>query len=47
MKVKDLKPAKFNPRKITEKRLSMLGKPMREYGDLSRIVLRRSKVFPD
>jgi len=36
MKVKDLKFAKFNPRKIGESRLSMLGKAMREYGDLKK-----------
>ncbi len=38
MKVKDLKPAKFNPRKITGKELDMLGKSMKEFGDLSGIV---------
>jgi hypothetical protein len=38
MKVKDLKPAKFNPRKINQKKLDMLGRSMKEFGDLSGIV---------
>jgi hypothetical protein len=38
VKVKDLKPFERNPRKITEKKLDMLGKSMREFGDLSGIV---------
>jgi hypothetical protein len=37
-KVSDLKPAAYNPRKITEKQLSMLKKSMVEFGDLSGIV---------
>jgi len=35
MKVKDLKPSDYNPGKITEKKLSMLGKSMKKFGDLS------------
>ena len=38
MKVKDLKPAPYNPRKITDKQLSMLEKSMKEFGDLSGVV---------
>lgn len=38
MKVKDLTPAKYNPRKITDEKLIMLGKAMKEFGDLSGIV---------
>lgn len=38
MKVKDLKPADYNPRVISEERLRMLGKSMREFGDLSGVV---------
>ena len=38
MKVKDLKPAAYNPRTITDEKLSALGKSMKEYGDLSGIV---------
>lgn len=41
MRVKDLKPAKFNPRKISNKKLDMLGKSMKEFGDLSGIVFNR------
>jgi len=37
-KISDLTPASYNPRKITDKQLDMLGKAMREYGDLSGIV---------
>lgn len=37
--VSTLTPAAYNPRKITDKQLSMLGKSMREFGDLSGIVL--------
>lgn len=36
--VKDLRPAAYNPRKISPKALESLGKAMREYGDLSGIV---------
>jgi hypothetical protein len=36
--VKDLKPAAYNPRKITDHRLEMLRKSMQEFGDLSGIV---------
>ena len=38
MKVKDLKPAKWNPRKIGEWKLRSLKKAMMEFGDLSGIV---------
>ena len=37
-KISDLTPAAYNPRKITDKQLAMLGKAMREFGDLSGIV---------
>ena len=37
--VKSLTPSPFNPRKITDKQLDMLAKSMREFGDLSGIVL--------
>ena len=36
--VSSLTPAKYNPRKITAKQLDILGKSMREFGDLSGIV---------
>ena len=36
--VADLTPAPYNPRKITPKQLDMLGKSMKEFGDLSGIV---------
>lgn len=36
--VKDLKPASYNPRKITDHRLEMLKKSMVKFGDLSAIV---------
>jgi len=39
MKIKDLKPASYNPRKITDKQLGMLKKSMAEFGDLSGIVV--------
>lgn len=38
MKVQDLKPAGYNPRKITDKKLSALKKSLEEFGDLSGIV---------
>jgi hypothetical protein len=38
MNVNDLRPAAYNPRKITDHRLDMLRKSMQEYGDLSGIV---------
>lgn len=41
MKIKDLRAATYNPRKITDKKLEMLGKSMREFGDLSGIVFNR------
>ena len=37
--VKELIPSPFNPRKITPKQLDMLAKSMKEFGDLSGIVL--------
>ena len=37
--VKDLTPSPYNPRKITDKQLSMLAKSMKEFGDLSGIVM--------
>ena len=41
MKIKDLKPADYNPRKISDKKLGMLDKAMREFGDLSGVVFNR------
>lgn len=41
MNVSDLKPSLSNPRKISEKRLKMLEKSMREFGDLSGIIFNR------
>jgi hypothetical protein len=41
MKVKDLKPSTYNPRKISPKKLSALGKSMKEFGDLSGIIFNR------
>ena len=38
MNIKDLKPAEYNPRKITDAQLDRLGKAMSEFGDLSGIV---------
>lgn len=38
MKVKDLNPADYNPRRISDRQLEMLAKSMREFGDLSGIV---------
>ena len=38
MKVKDLKPAGYNPRKISREKLSALKKSLEEFGDLSGIV---------
>ncbi|MCK9570082.1 hypothetical protein M0R72_14155 [Candidatus Pacearchaeota archaeon] len=38
MKVKDLKPAGYNPRKISKEKLSALKKSLGEFGDLSGIV---------
>ncbi len=38
MKVKDLKPAGYNPRKISKKQLEMLAKSMKKFGDLSGII---------
>lgn len=39
MKVKDLKPADYNPRKISEAQLARLGHAMAKFGDLGGIVL--------
>ena len=33
--VKDLNPAEYNPRRITKKRLALLGEALKEFGDLS------------
>ena len=41
MKIKDLKPADYNPRKISDKQLEMLKKALTEFGDLSGIVFNR------
>lgn len=38
MKIKDLKPAEYNPRKITDEQLERLTKALHEFGDLSGIV---------
>ncbi len=38
MKAEDLEPSRFNSRKVSEKTLSILGKAMGEFGDLSVIV---------
>lgn len=38
-KVKDLKPAKYNPRKITDWQFEKLGYSMEEFGDLSGVVM--------
>lgn len=37
--VKDLKPAPYNPRKISADRLAALGKSLREFGDLGGVVV--------
>ncbi len=42
MKVRDLKAAPYNPRKITENKLKMLAKSMAEFGDLSGIIRNRT-----
>lgn len=39
MKIRDLQPAGYNPRKISAKQLSALKKSMAEFGDLSGIVV--------
>lgn len=39
MKIKDLKPAAYNPRKITDAQLARLKKSLEEFGDLSGIVV--------
>tara|TARA_Y100000310_G_scaffold90528_3_gene87834 strand:- start:9701 stop:10285 length:585 start_codon:yes stop_codon:yes gene_type:complete len=36
--IKELKPAEYNPRKISDKKLALLKKTLKEYGDLSGIV---------
>ena len=41
MKINDLKPASYNPRKITDEKLEMLKKSLTEFGDLSGIVYNR------
>ena len=37
--LKDAKPAKYNPRKITEDRLEKLKKSIESFGDLSGVVI--------
>lgn len=39
MKIKDLQPAEYNPRKISDRQLSSLKRSMAEFGDLSGIVV--------
>lgn len=39
MKIKDLKPAPYNPRTITDDKLAALGKSMKEFGDISGVVM--------
>lgn len=39
MRIKDIKPASYNPRTITDEKLAALGRSMREFGDLSGIVM--------
>lgn len=41
MKIKDLKAAGYNPRKISDKHLAMMKKSMVEFGDLSGIIFNR------
>ncbi len=41
MKITDLKPADYNPRRITDKQLKMLKKSLEEFGDLSGFVFNR------
>ncbi len=41
MKVKDLKAAEYNPRKIADEKLKALAAAMREFGDLSGIVFNK------
>ena len=41
MKIKDLKPADYNPRTITDEQLERLKKSIQEFGDLSGIVFNR------
>jgi len=43
MDVKSLKPAGYNPRKITDKKLEMLKKSLEEFGDLSGIIFNRRR----
>lgn len=40
-KVGDLKPSRYNPRKISQAQLDRLGKSMADFGDLSGIVMNR------
>jgi hypothetical protein len=39
--INKLKPAKYNPRRITDKKLEILEKTLKEYGDLSGIVFNK------
>lgn len=41
MKIKDLKPAEYNPRKITDEQLERLKKALHEFGDLSGLVFNK------
>ncbi len=41
MKVNELNPAAYNPRRITPERLDQLGRSMKKFGDLSSIVFNR------
>jgi hypothetical protein len=41
MYIKDLKPASYNPRKISDEQLERLKKSLQEFGDLSGIVYNR------
>jgi len=41
LQVKDLRPANYNPRKISDQKLKLLAAAMREFGDLSGIVFNR------
>lgn len=41
MNIKDLRPAVYNPRKITDQKLLMLEKSLKEFGDLSGFVFNK------
>lgn len=40
MNILEIKPANYNPRKITDRQLEMLAKSMSEFGDLSGFILK-------